>query len=239
MSGAYAVQMLTVLVPWRPQPSRLDAFDRVVDWYRSNLGAVNIQAIDSHDVVFNLSQCRNLGVRSIKNENEVVVINDADTIPELDALLEAIAAASVTGLVHLPYTEYRWLGPQGMPQLEAGRAIEDCSHELVIGACSGVYVTTPATWWSHGGQDERFRGWGFEDAAWHIAHETLLGEPPRRHAGRVFALYHDQEQREGPNYDANAALMQQYRDAAASAAAMGQFVRSEFNAERALILPGS
>ena len=233
------MQMLTILVPWRPQPSRLDAFARVVDGYRWNLGAVNIQAVDSHDVVFNLSQCRNIGVRSIKNENEVVVINDADTIPQLEPLLEAIAAASVTGLVHLPYTEYRWLGPAGMPELEAGLAIEECSYELVLGACSGVYVTTPATWWSHGGQDERFRGWGFEDAAWNLAHETLLGEPPRRHAGQVFALYHEQEQREGPNYEANAALMQQYRDAAASAEAMGQFVRSEFNAERAFTLPGT
>jgi hypothetical protein len=231
--------MLTVLVPWRPQPSRLESFDRVVDWYRSNLGDVNIQAVDSDDEVFNLARCRNLGVRSIADENEVVVINDADTIPERDALLEAVAAASVSGRVHLPYTRYQWLGPEGMAELNAGTELADCSHELVIGACSGVYVTTPATWWSHGGQDERFRGWGFEDAAWNIAHTSLLGEPPRRHDGRVFALYHDQELREGTNYDANAALMQQYRDAAASQEAMSQFVRNERNAERALTLPGS
>ena len=84
--------------------------------------------------------------------------------------------------------------------------------DLVRGACSGVYVTTPRTWAAHGGQDERFRGWGFEDAAWYLAHEALLGEPPIRHEGRVYALHH--APRCGPaRVRANAALMDRYRAA--------------------------
>jgi hypothetical protein len=85
-------------------------------------------------------------------------------------------------------------------------------------------VTTPRTWWRHGGQDQRFRGWGFEDAAWYLAHETLLGEAPRRHPGHVYALHHTAEVREGPQYDANAALMERYRAAATSAEAMRTLV---------------
>ena len=216
--------MLTVVIPWRPQPSRTSAFDAVVRWYESTIGDVNIVLVDSTDEVFNLAQCRNIGIRSITDPNEVVVINDADTIPEREPLLAAIAAAATSSLVHLPYTEYHWLGATGTAQYNAGTDPAGCDFDLIKGACSGVYVTTPATWWSHGGQDERFRGWGFEDAAWHVAHETLLGEAPRRHAGSVYALHHEPQLREGDQYNANAALMAEYRGAGADPNAMRAFV---------------
>jgi hypothetical protein len=216
--------MPTVIIPWRPQPSRIAAFDIVLDWYRTNLPGSDIRLVDSVDPVFNLAQCRNSGVASVDDADEVVIIGDADTLPELPPLRAAIEAAASDGLVHLPYTEYRWLGAAGTAQLTDGAALADCDFELVRGACSGVYVTTPATWRRHGGQDERFRGWGFEDAAWYLAHETLLGEPPRRHEGRVYALHHKAEVREGEHYDANAALMQGYRDAAVSPTSMREFV---------------
>ena len=230
---------LTVLIPWRPQPSRVEAFDAVIAWYRENFGDVDIRTVDCDDHIFNLAQCRNLGIASIEDAGQVVIINDADTIPEIGALREAIEAAATSGRVHLPYTAYHWLGPDGTAQLLAGRPLTQCDFELVRGACSGVYVTTPATWWAHGGQDERFRGWGFEDAAWYLAHETLLGEPPRRHTGTVYALSHTPEVREGPQYDANAQLMEQYRDASVSAEAMSHLVESVATAARARALPGS
>jgi hypothetical protein len=224
--------VLTVLIPWRPQPSRLTAIDAVVDWYVQNLPGVDIRTIDSDDELFNLARCRNLGIDSIEDAGEVVVINDADTIPELEPLLHAIAAASTSGLVHLPYTRYHWLGTLGTAQFTAGTALPECDFELVNGACSGVYVTTPRSWWSHGGQDERFRGWGFEDAAWYVAHETLLDEVPRRHEGVVYALHHATQVREGEQYDANAALMEQYRKARFSRDAMRQLVETDVTAKK-------
>jgi len=229
---------LTVLIPWRPQPSRLAAFDSVIAWYRENLGDVDIRTVDSEDEIFNLAQCRNHGVSSIDDDAQVVIINDADTIPELGPLRAAIDAAATSGRVHLPYTAYHWLGAVGTAQSLAGRPLDQCGHELVRGACSGVYVTTPATWWAHGGQDERFRGWGFEDAAWYLAHETLLGEQPVRHRGTVYALTHTPEMREGPHYEANALLMQRYREASVSVEAMSQLVASVASAARARALPG-
>jgi len=216
--------MLTVVIPWRPAPSRLAAFEAVTSWYRTNFDDVEILTIDSTDDIFNLAQCRNLGIDAVGDDSRVVVINDADTLPERESLLAAVAAAATSGRVHLPYTEYHWLGAAGTAQFTAGEDLADCEYELVRGACSGVYVTTGATWRSHGGQDERFRGWGFEDAAWYLAHETILGEPPRRHEGNVYAMHHVAETREGPQYDANAALMQRYRDSSTSADAMREFV---------------
>lgn len=235
----YSVRMpLIVIIPWRPQPSRVAAFDAVVAWYRSHFDDVEIRTIDSPDELFNLSQCRNLGIDSISDPDQVVIINDADTIPQFAALQAAMSAAASSGLVHLPYTSYNWLGGTGTAQFFEGRALEDCDYELVRGACSGVYVTTPSTWWKHGGQDETFRGWGFEDAAWYVAHETLLGAPPHRHEGTVFALHHVTQLREGPGYDANARHMERYREAASDREKMAQLVFTESTASRARILPG-
>jgi hypothetical protein len=216
--------MLSVLVPWRPQPSRIEAFEALKAWYARHVPEAVIRTFDSDDELFNLSACRNIAISSIDDENEVVVINDADTVPELGPLREAIEAAATSNLVHLPYDRYHWLGREGTAQFLAGAEPADCAYELVIGARSGVYVTTPKTWWAHGGQDERFRGWGFEDAAWYVAHETLLGEAPRRHPGAVYALHHETQLREGPQYDRNAALMDRYTASAESRDAMAQLV---------------
>lgn len=208
------VPAVRIVIPWRPAPSRLDAFDRVVAWYQQNLPGVPILTIDTGDDPFVLAACRNAAMRDAAID-EVVVIGDADTIPEREPLLAAIRAAATSDLVHLPYDEYRWLGRTGSADYAAGVPLERCTVEqFVDGACSGIYVATPRTWAAHGGQDEGFRGWGFEDAAWYLAHSTLLGAPPRRHRGRVYALHHVGEVRAGTAYDANAARMERYRDAA-------------------------
>jgi len=225
--------MVTVLVPWRSAPSREAAFDFVTDWYRSALPGARILPIDSDDELFNLARCRNLGIALLDDPDEVVVITDADTFPEVGPLRDAIAAAASSGLVHLPYTDYHWLGARGTAELLSGTDPTVCDFELVRGACSGVYVTTPRTWWAHGGQDERFRGWGFEDAAWYIAHRTLLGAPPQRHPGRVFAMHHATQLREGPQYERNAALADRYRAVADDPGLMLQLVNEERAAESA------
>jgi hypothetical protein len=222
--------MVTVIIPWRPSPSRQEAFDLVSAWYRRELPHAKLVTVDSDDELFNLARCRNLGVASVHADDEVVVISDADTFPETWALHEAIAGAASSRMVHLPYDRYHWLGPTGTDEFLSGVPAAECDFELVHGACSGVYVTTPATWWAHGGQDERFRGWGYEDAAWHIAHETLLGAPPHRHPGRVFALNHQTEARTGEQYERNAALAARYRDAAGDADQMRRLIDEDIAA---------
>lgn len=211
------------MLPWRPAPSRIGAFERVSAWYAAQLPELRVETVDTADDPFVLAACRNRAMRDA-DPDTVVVVGDADTLPEPEPLRAAISAARDSGMVHLPYTAYHWLGRTGSAQLAAGTPPARCDHELVIGACSGVYVATPRTWASHGGQDENFRGWGFEDAAWYLAHETLLGGPPIRHAGRVYALHHEGEVRAGARYEANATRMARYRDASGDPAAMRALV---------------
>jgi hypothetical protein len=231
------VESVIVCIPWRPQPSRLDAFARVTDWYSQILPGVRIVAVDTDHTPFNLAACRNVAVREHGADGSVVVLSDADTMPEREPLLAAVAGAATSGRVHLPYTEYHWLGAQGSAQFASGVDLADCEYELVRGACSGVYVTTAETWSAHGGQDERFRGWGYEDAAWNVAHTTMLGEP-LRHEGSVYALHHVAETRAGAHFDANAALMERYRDASGDPEAMLSLL-GERSAENALSAPAS
>jgi hypothetical protein len=208
------VTRVLVGIPWRSHPHRVYAHDLTVQRYREILPDAEIVDFDTHHDPFCLAGCRNKAVRYAEMRGfDVVVLADADTLPEREPLLSAITDAATSRFVHLPYSEYRSLREAGTRQYDAGRPLEDCDHLTVDGACSGVYVTTPATWWSHGGQDERFLGWGCEDAAWYAAHETLLGPPPVRWTGRVYALHHDSAPKTGDQYTANFALVHRYHQA--------------------------
>jgi hypothetical protein len=216
---------VAAIIPWRMQPSRQYAMELLTHWYSEHMPHAEVLLIDTDDHPFNLAACRNEGVRRAESHGyDVCVINDADTIPQLQPLQSAIEAAYETPYVHLPYTQYRSLRRGGTQEYLDGRSIEQCDYFEVPGACSGLFVTTPGTWWSHGGQDERFRGWGFEDAAWYTAHTTLLGAEPQRHTGCVFSLHHDSAVKEGPHYESNAALCFRYQQAGGDPSQMKELV---------------
>jgi hypothetical protein len=219
------VTRILVAIPWRFQHHRVPAHNLTVARYRELLPNTVITCVDTVHEPFCLAACRNEGVRLAEQGGyDVAVIGDADTLPEREPLLEAIEQARYSRLVHLPYTEYRSLRADGTEQYRAGTPLEECNHLVVDGAASGVYVTTPATWWAHGGQDERFRGWGGEDAAWYAAHTTLLGAEPVRHEGRVYALHHESQVKEGVQCTANFALVYRYHQAQGDRAAMRALV---------------
>lgn len=203
-----------VAIPWRPQPSRMDAHEATVARYRELLPGAEIVDVDTNHEPFCLAACRNEGVRLAEESGaDVVVLADADTLPEREPLLAAIEGAAVNGKVNLPYSVYRSLRGAGTRAHLAGKPLPDCDHIAIPSACSGVLVTTPATWWACGGQDERCLGWGMEDVCFLVAHRALLGEMVR-HKGRVYALGHESAAKKGPHYDANVALLGRYIEAA-------------------------
>lgn len=217
---------VAVVIPWREQPSRMFAFNEVRRWYEELVPDADIILADNGEEEFHRSGSRNHGVR-LASDYDVVILNDADTIPEIVPLEEAIEDCQTTGLVHLPYREYRSLGVEGTQAFLRDVPLSHCPHSIVYTACSGVYVTTPETWWMHGGQDEEFRGWGFEDPAWLFAHTTLLGSPPVRHEGSVYALHHDAATKEGDQYTRNAHRCALYENASGDYDAMHALVFGE------------
>jgi hypothetical protein len=205
---------ILVGVPWRSQSHRVYAHEIVTEHYRSLLPEADVVDVDTRHGIFCLAACRNQVVRMAEDRKaDVVILADADTLAEQEPLLAAIEGAQTSGLVHLPYTEYRSLGGNGSAQHYAGHPLEDCEHVTIPSATSGVYVTTPQTWWSCGGQDERLLGWGMEDVCWLVAHRALLGADPARHDGRVYALTHESAVKEGEQYERNVALYHRYLEA--------------------------
>ncbi|TYK45168.1 hypothetical protein [Actinomadura decatromicini] len=187
------------------------AHDLTVQRYRDLLPDADVIDVDTDHEPFCLAACRNKAVRTAEvGGYDVAVLADADTLPEREPLLAAIHDAEGDTRVHLPYDQYRSLRRDGTDQLLDGIPLERCAHLVVLAATSGVYVTTPATWWACGGQDEHFRGWAPEDVAWLISHRLLLGAEPVRHEGRVYALHHDSPPKSGPAYDAAVARYQRY-----------------------------
>lgn len=203
---------VAVVVPWRDAgiAHRSRARHAVRDWFASRLPEAPLADCDGDGPEWSLAAARNAGVRAARAAGaDVVVVCDADNVPEEAPLREAIAACQETGLVHLPYVTYRngdfaWNGSIG-----------------------GIYVTTPDAWSACGGQDERFRGWGCEDHAFAYAHATLLGEPLQRHDGVLTHFPHPAPPARDPGHPharAAAALLRRYIEASGDRRAMGALV---------------
>lgn len=206
---------VAVVIPWRPGTPERNAHHATVRAHLHDLlpDAIHLD-VDSGHEPFSRAGSRNAGVRLVEAAGaDVVVICDADTLAEAEPLHAAIAAAS-DGVMHLPYTRYRGLSAAGTARHLAGKPADQCpadlEHEWATG---GIIVIQPAAWWAMGGMDERFTGWGFEDAAARICADALLG-PSVRHTGTITHLWHPPETNLGsPQHVANGQLCQRYVDA--------------------------
>jgi hypothetical protein len=170
---------IDVCIPWRSQPERLPAFKRVKAWYEDR--GYNVITADSrkHET-FNVAASRNLAVS--KATSDVVVVADADTIPDETAL--SLAVQNPVGVVY-PFDRYRYL-TEASVALPESQWVVDREYRQSVG---GMVVATRTTYWALGGQDERFARWGYEDNAFHLAASTL--STVSRIPGVVHAFGHD------------------------------------------------
>ena len=147
---------------------------------------------DSGHVKFNRAATRNEAVFYAFSHNyDVIVLNDADTVPEEQPLNDAIRGAYTTDVVHYPFTTAYELIPKAMYQV--GIQAASILVQRAYGKCQsegGIWVCKPEVWVKAGGQDERFNGWGCEDRAFIAANKTLVGDPVK-HQGALFCMYHD------------------------------------------------
>jgi hypothetical protein len=203
---------VAAVIPWRGgQPDRERHHQTVRAHLRDLLpDAWHIDA-DSGHTPFSRAGSRNHGVRLAQDAGcDVVVICDADTLPEREPLLAAVDGAH-DGRLHLPYVHFKGLSRKGTNRYLRGVPPEQCETELAHDhATGGCLVITPNAWWRAGGMDERFIAYGFEDVAFRIAADALLG-PTVKHEGTIWHLWHVKTMGLGsPQHIANGALASRY-----------------------------
>ena len=79
----------TIVIPWRPSPSRLAAYTRVREFWDRYFPRWPVITADSETEIFSLSQARNAGVKLA--QTDVVIIADADTLIDPANILTAVA----------------------------------------------------------------------------------------------------------------------------------------------------
>ena len=179
-----------VVIPWRETESRLPLKNYVDSWYKQNLPDATIVYSDSGHSPFNLSASRNEGAKQLL-DYDVIIHNDADTIPEIGPLLNGINKTFETGLFCNPYKTYRSINAKNTKKILMGiKSYKNLEYFHIDGACSGVIITTPKTWNSVGKFDENFLGWGYEDVAISLAHKAITGHDFLTIPGNVYGMSH-------------------------------------------------
>jgi hypothetical protein len=183
-----------LVIPWRETPSRIRPLQAVLDWYKTNLPDIEIVYTDRPGEFWSVASSRNDGVRKAQEAHcDVIIINDADTLPEIEPLLEAIEQCQKDGMVHNPYRKCKYFDKEMTEKFFAGSDIKLLKHTLYTEANGGIYVCTPEAWWSVGGMDEKFIQWGGEDTALELAHTVIKGNKLIKHDGYIYCLGHVQQ----------------------------------------------
>lgn len=199
---------VVVAMPWRPQPERMKAHDRACEFWEG-LGIPVIEADSEPRLPFHRTEARNHAVAKAHRApginagtNFVVIVADADTIPQEDQVRQAVLLAHDHDHVVYPFDRYVFL-----PQ-EAAEDTRYYEHEplwIKENLVGGIQVVRRDTYWALGGMDERFeRRWGYEDNAFFAVANTL--GTVTRLPGVIYGFDHAVEDagREGdelnPNY---------------------------------------
>lgn len=130
---------------------------------------------DSGHAPFNRSATRNLIVKKAQAMGaDVVVVCDADSIPEPYQLKMAIDQAYHTGGMYIPFNKVTVIPHKGV--FRSYQDYRSVNELYSYGpSCGGIFVCRPSTWAYVGGMDERIEGWGYEDQIFIVALKTFLG----------------------------------------------------------------
>jgi predicted glycosyltransferase involved in capsule biosynthesis len=181
-----------VVIPWRSHPSRVQAFEKVIELYKENFPDFELVISDSLNQEFNLSQARNLGAKKAMGADaDLIIFNDADFFADPAALKKAIVYATKNQEIAAPYTKYF----QHKDAKETSVFLRKVKYDLKLGKefspptlsysdtlprrlwpCSGCIVVPVNIFKELGGFEEKIRGWGPEDTMFHRAYFEKYGK---------------------------------------------------------------
>lgn len=213
---------ISVIVPWRSHPTRIRAFEAVMDFYKTNFPDFNVIASDSLGEEFNLAQARNLGAKkAIEEGADLIIFNDADFFTSPEALDRAIAFATKNNEIVAPYNVYN----QHNTEKETSVFLRRLKYDLKLGRrftpptlsandslprrlwpCSGCIVVPKEIFKELGGFEEKIKGWGPEDTMLHRSYFEKYGKLFAYVSGSAHSTFND------PSYRGDRPENQQYKD---------------------------
>jgi len=176
-----------IIIPWRPEQSRIPGFEWLLRYYshRFGSGAVHVETDDSEEP-FNKSRTINLAVS--KSPGHVCVITDADVFICDWTLRESIRLANRRDFLYLPHncicrmTQHQ--SQQLLRQPPSKRISGQMHRKQRTDACPGGIWVVRSDLFLQYKMDERFLGWGCEDT------ELLRRIPHIRLSGPMFHIWH-------------------------------------------------
>lgn len=186
---------VAVVIPWRETPSRLPLKEYVDSWYKKNMPEVKIFYTDSGHKIFNRSASKNLG-GDLAKDYDVVIYNDADTIPNLASILDGIDKTYKDELLCNPFDSCRIVDFTNTQKILSGNIpMEDIEYSEYENSCGGILITTPKIFNLLGNYDENFKEWGYEDTAIYFSHLAIMDTGMVRIPGPIYVLSHEVEDR--------------------------------------------
>jgi len=187
---------LGVVIPWREEESRIRPLEYLINWYSVNLPDAKVYYADKPGK-WQHSGSRNLGVKMAQQEGcDIIICNDADTIPELQSLLSSIESAKNDLFVHNPYKECNYLNKEATQKVFDGQPINALLGVKIFNwVCGGIFVFQPEAWWKLGGMDEKIYT-GPEDLVFERVHQVINGTKIIKHPGSIYCFWHERIEKE-------------------------------------------
>ena len=236
---------LTVIIPWRevfptlPEEVEKNRYRKnTLNWVKRRYEMLfpdsPFKLSGNPGVDFNRSMSINLGVES--TTTEYVLIGDADTIPHPEAIHEGLRLLELGAPWLLPYGDADYYNAdrassEWILSLPPHFPINpnNISYEHKIKAWSGQVLLRAKDFLDIGGFDERFEGWGYEDNAFTVQADTLLGDHQRVQDGFAIHIWHPVTDRTTwgqPHIDRNRAMYREYEQSAGNPEIMRRLVES-------------
>lgn len=184
----------TVAIPWRPTPDRIPAKRRCTNYWKQH-GYPIVYGDSDPTKPFNRSQARNNAVQLATTDT--VIVADADVTPAHHAQIRQAIHLAQQGIAVTPYSLYRLLPADAVATHDL-TTIEPIREYTLKARPAGITVVTRHAYETVGGYDEQFAaGWGYEDAAFILACQTLIGTQTLD--GILYAFNHEGRRKRDPH----------------------------------------
>jgi hypothetical protein len=190
---------LGIAIPWREQPSRVYAFNAITNHYKKHFVDVPLYYGDFPSERWNTSGSRNIACeKAFADGCDVVAVMDADFFMHPEAIREGVEKAVKLGRMVIPFQNLYFLDQvfsQKLVEGELGLNKIGLYFPVYRHQVAGSNIITKKVFETLNGWDERFLGWGYEDVAFTLAHETLIG-PVSKINNYAASLFHEDRDKE-------------------------------------------